>query len=141
MRITIENEILKAELESFGAELKSLVSKKDSQEYMWEADPAFWGKTSPILFPFIGKLEKQGVTKVALVDKEGAEYVRVEAESCPVWGVWSMPTSDASYVCIEPWWGVNDNYDKKSDLSEKRAIMTLKAGENASFNWNVEISE
>lgn len=57
----------------------------------------------------------------------------------PLLGIWAKP--GAPYVCIEPWWGVNDNYDKKSDLSEKRAIMTLKAGENASFNWNVEISE
>ena len=57
----------------------------------------------------------------------------------PLLGIWAKP--GAPYVCIEPWWGVNDNYDKKSDLSEKRAIMTLKAGESASFNWNVEISE
>ena len=56
MRLQIENEKLRAEIESFGAELKSLVRKGDNQEYLWEADPAFWGKTSPILFPFIGKL-------------------------------------------------------------------------------------
>ena len=57
MRYQLENEQMKAEIESFGAELKSLVRKADAREYMWEADPAFWGKTSPILFPFIGKLE------------------------------------------------------------------------------------
>lgn len=57
MRYQLENERMKAEIESFGAELKSLVRKADAREYMWEADPAFWGKTSPILFPFIGKLE------------------------------------------------------------------------------------
>lgn len=57
MRYILENERIKAEIESLGAELKSLVDKETGQEYMWEADPAFWGKTSPILFPFIGKLE------------------------------------------------------------------------------------
>ncbi len=57
----------------------------------------------------------------------------------PLLGIWAKP--GAPYVCIEPWWGVNDNYDKKSDLSEKRAIMTLKSGESASFSWSVEISE
>lgn len=57
MRYILENEQIKAEIESFGAELKSLADKETGQEYMWEADPAFWGKTSPILFPFIGKLE------------------------------------------------------------------------------------
>lgn len=57
----------------------------------------------------------------------------------PLLGIWAKP--GAPYVCIEPWWGVNDNYDKKSDLSEKRAIMSLESGEKASFSWSVEISE
>ena len=57
----------------------------------------------------------------------------------PLLGIWAKP--GAPYVCIEPWWGVNDNYDKKSDLSEKRGIMALNANEKASFNWNIEICE
>ena len=57
----------------------------------------------------------------------------------PLLGIWAKP--DAPYVCIEPWWGVNDNYDKKTDLSEKRGIMVLDANEKASFNWNIEICE
>ena len=60
MRYFLENEQIKVEIESFGAELKSLVNKATGQEYMWEADPAYWGKTSPVLFPFIGKLEGAG---------------------------------------------------------------------------------
>ena len=35
-----------------GAELTNLIYK--GEEFMWEANPTFWGKTSPILFPFIG---------------------------------------------------------------------------------------
>lgn len=57
----------------------------------------------------------------------------------PVLGIWAKP--NAPYVCIEPWWGINDNYDKKSDISQKRGIMQLKAKESASYNWNIEISE
>ena len=57
----------------------------------------------------------------------------------PLLGIWAKP--GASYVCIEPWWGVNDNYDKKTDISEKRAIMSLATEDSASFNWNVEICE
>lgn len=57
MRYQLENDQFRVSIESFGAELKSLVRKADAREYMWEADPAFWGKTAPILFPFIGKLE------------------------------------------------------------------------------------
>lgn len=57
----------------------------------------------------------------------------------PILGIWAKP--NAPYVCIEPWWGINDNYDKKSDLSEKRGIMALNSKESKSFTWSVEITE
>ncbi len=57
----------------------------------------------------------------------------------PLLGIWAKP--NAPYVCIEPWWGVNDNYDKKHDISEKRGIMTLNSKETAAYNWNIEITE
>ena len=57
----------------------------------------------------------------------------------PILGIWAKP--NAPYVCIEPWWGINDNYDKKADISQKRAIMTLNSKDSASYNWNIEITE
>lgn len=38
-----------------GAELVSL--KKDGTEFVWERDPKFWGKSSPVLFPFVGSIK------------------------------------------------------------------------------------
>lgn len=55
--IQIENGILQASFLSKGAELKSLVSVDSNKEWMWKADSAFWGKTSPILFPIVGGLK------------------------------------------------------------------------------------
>ena len=57
----------------------------------------------------------------------------------PFLGIWAKP--NAPYVCIEPWWGVNDNYDKKNDISEKRGIMALNVKESIAYNWNIEINE
>lgn len=57
MRYILENDILRVEIDSFGAELKSVKSKANGQEYMWQADPAHWNRTSPILFPFVGRLK------------------------------------------------------------------------------------
>lgn len=57
MRYVLENEKLRVEIDSFGAELKSVKDKASDQEYMWQGDPAFWGRTSPILFPFVGRLK------------------------------------------------------------------------------------
>lgn len=56
MRYILENEKIKVEIESYGAELKSAICKDTKKEYMWQADPKFWGRTSPVLFPFVGDL-------------------------------------------------------------------------------------
>lgn len=52
----MENSQLSICVDSLGAELKSLRRMKDDMEYMWGADPQYWGQTSPVLFPFVGSL-------------------------------------------------------------------------------------
>ena len=54
MQYTIENDKMKCTIDSHGAELRSIVKKADGREVMWNADPAFWNRTSPVLFPFVG---------------------------------------------------------------------------------------
>ncbi len=49
-----------AVIASEGAELKSLII--GGREIMWCADPAFWGKTSPVLFPAIGNVKNNKTT-------------------------------------------------------------------------------
>ena len=53
---TIENDFIRLSISNQGAEMKSLVSKKHSKEWLWQADPDFWPRTAPILFPVVGKL-------------------------------------------------------------------------------------
>ena len=55
----------------------------------------------------------------------------------PFLGLWAKPGAD--YVCIEPWYGVNDSRDKTSDFSEKRAIEKISPEEEFSFVWSAEI--
>jgi len=57
-RYIIENDLLKVGINQKGAELASFVKKENQKEYMWQADPTFWGRHSCILFPIIGKLYK-----------------------------------------------------------------------------------
>ena len=54
MEYHLKKEKLEATILSKGAELVSL--KKDGTEYMWCGDPAYWDRTAPILFPFVGSL-------------------------------------------------------------------------------------
>lgn len=62
MRYVLENDVLRVEIDSFGAELKSVKNKTNDQEYMWQGDPQYWGRTSPILFPFVGSLKDKRYT-------------------------------------------------------------------------------
>lgn len=62
MRYVLENDVLRVEIDSFGAELKSVKNKTTDQEYMWQGDPQYWGRTSPILFPFVGSLKDKRYT-------------------------------------------------------------------------------
>ena len=56
--ITIENENLRVTINPKGAELTSIYNKETQLEYMWEGDPAIWGKHSPVLFPIVGTLKE-----------------------------------------------------------------------------------
>ncbi|WP_304944122.1 aldose 1-epimerase family protein [Vallitalea guaymasensis] len=53
----LENDVLKIEVNSLGAELSSIKTKEDGLEYLWQGDPSVWGRKSPILFPIVGKLK------------------------------------------------------------------------------------
>lgn len=59
MRYFLENEKLKVEIDSFGAELKSVLNKENYREYMWYGNGKYWGRTSPVLFPFVGSLKNK----------------------------------------------------------------------------------
>jgi galactose mutarotase-like enzyme len=53
---TISNSILTAQIKHTGAELYSLKDNSNT-EYIWNGNPEFWGKHSPILFPIVGTLK------------------------------------------------------------------------------------
>lgn len=55
MIITITNSQLTATINTLGAELISLV--KNNKNYIWNIDETYWDKTSPVLFPIVGRLK------------------------------------------------------------------------------------
>lgn len=58
----ITNSYLTAEINHSGAELFSLKTTNNNKEYIWEGNPEFWGKHSPILFPIVGTLKDNSYT-------------------------------------------------------------------------------
>ncbi len=56
-RLILQNNVLKVEVARAGAELKSIFEIESGIEYLWQADPTYWGRSAPILFPIVGKLK------------------------------------------------------------------------------------
>ena len=55
MEHLLQNGSLSVAVAERGAELRSLRDGAGT-EYLWQRDKAFWGRTSPMLFPFVGRL-------------------------------------------------------------------------------------
>ncbi len=66
--VILKNGLVEIGVNIHGAELKSLKRTDTDTEYLWCADPAYWNRTSPVLFPFVGGV-KDGVYR-----HEGTEY-------------------------------------------------------------------
>lgn len=64
----IQNDQISLGAKEKGAEFCSLKAKSSQIEYIWQADPNHWGRSSCILFPVIGKMNK------GLIRIEGTEY-------------------------------------------------------------------
>jgi len=54
---TLENEYFSIEVASLGAELKKVLHKPSQESLLWDGNPSFWAKTSPVLFPIVGTLK------------------------------------------------------------------------------------
>lgn len=68
---------------------------------------------------------------------KGENEIEFTFGDCPFLGIWAKP--GAPYVCLEPWYGVNDGREVKNDISEKRGIQHLNDGESFAFSWTAEI--
>ena len=52
---TMENDRLVVTISDLGAELLSVFDKKNQREMIWQADPVYWKRHAPVLFPNVGK--------------------------------------------------------------------------------------
>ena len=65
---------------------------------------------------------------------------RIQMELCaPYLGIWSIPGED--YICIEPWFGIDDFTTHNGKIEEKRGICTLKPQEEFSYDYLVTFYE
>lgn len=58
MEFKLKNNAIEVRVESKGAELTGIKDLVTGQEYVWQKDPKFWAKSSPVLFPFVGAIKE-----------------------------------------------------------------------------------
>ena len=103
--VTLGNNIITVSVKEHGAELCSI--RKGEVEYLWQADPAFWGRHSPVLFPIVGSVwEKKyrvGETEYEMGQHGFARDMDFELVSVGDTEVWYRLESSEKTLAAYPW--------------------------------------
>ena len=127
---TIENAQLRVSIHELGAELTSIFSKDLQLEYLWQGDPAFWSKQSPVLFPIVGAV------------KDNTYFYHNRPYQLPRHGF----AREKSFSVVREKKKRQDTSGKpskyqeaKSQLKNKEGINRLVAGETFQRTWDVKL--
>lgn len=82
-------------------------------------------------------LKKPGTQGVQLIRQDGSG-VRFAFGSVPWLGLWSREKGHVPYVCIEPWFGVDDPLESTMRIEEKKDIQQLQPG--GKFSMSLQIT-
>lgn len=104
----LENEFLLAEISESGAEVTRIFDKQNQTEVLWEGNPTYWKRHSPVLFPNVGK------TYLNIMRVEGVEY----------------PTSQHGFA--------RDSIFTCESLEAKRACFRLRSDEDTKKRYPFE---
>ena len=117
-----------------------------------------WAGHSPLLLPIVGRLRNDRYTfrvtphtfdhDAYLLEGFHSNYVDVHSSAsphtvcvtfggAPFLGLWAKPGAD--YVCIEPWEGLDDDHRQSGDLTEKKGIVALPAGDTHTFAITISV--
>ena len=78
-------------------------------------------------------LRSSGVT----LKRGNGRNVHVDFGGAPCLGIWAKPASD--YVCIEPWYGVDDREDADYSFENKPHVQKLDSGKEFKFTVSAEV--
>ena len=102
---TLKNEMLTIQVSEHGAELQSI--RKDDYEYLWQGNPEYWGRRSPVLFPIVGSVWERCFRvdgKVYEMGQHGfARDMDFELVSAADTEVWYRLESSEKTLAAYPW--------------------------------------
>ena len=83
-------------------------------------------------------LENSQVRRVDLLDVEKCPYLSLSF-TAPLVGLWSPPTKNAPFVCIEPWYGRCDRVNYSGEYKDRDWVNRLEPGEVFDASYTIEI--
>lgn len=102
----IKNTFLTVVISSMGAELRSIKDNYTDQEYLWNAQPRYWKRSAPILFPLVGNFKDKTFRY------EGKEYqmgqhgfardMEFQVETINAKEIWFVLESDEKTRAVYP---------------------------------------
>jgi galactose mutarotase-like enzyme len=84
-------------------------------------------------------LKEFASNQLTLRSNKHPHQVNVRFKNFPYLGIWSKPVG-ASFLCIEPWFGVASTIGSSSDLTKKEGILHLAPGQDFTCSYAISIS-
>ena len=154
MNYEIKNSFIKAKIKLFGAELNSLQKIDEDLEYIWQGNPKYWARHSPVLFPIVGRLkddsyfyknQKYNMTQHGFARDKEFELVKNEADFIEF-----RLKSDEKTLEIYPFsfeLYLSYKLEKNSLIVSYKVInksndkMPFSIGAHPAFNWTLKEDE
>lgn len=76
--------------------------------------------------------------KIGLENSDRTHGIKLDSNGFPYVGIWSPYPTDATFVCIEPWFGLPDIANGNHDFAQKAGNQTLAAGETFDAEYILE---
>ncbi|WP_164111737.1 MULTISPECIES: aldose 1-epimerase family protein [Sphingobacterium] len=77
-------------------------------------------------------------SKITLSNQQGNYSLEVTHGDFSYFGLWSVPGS--SFLCLEPWWGLNDSLFSSDNIEEKEGVIELAKDKIWHKEWCIKIN-
>ena len=76
-------------------------------------------------------------SKTVMLERQEGHNIQFDFNA-PYLGIWAKP--GAPYVCLEPWFGLDDTPTHNGDFTQKKGIERLDAGKSLTLTYVVEVT-
>lgn len=80
----------------------------------------------------------KNIKNLTLKNINNENFVKLSFDNFSYLGIWSKPTG-APFICIEPWFGVADNFESNQDFENKKDLISLENDEVFSCFYSIEV--